>query len=303
MTAMAGGSTKDRAPGAPPRAIEAALRRRLLFGNALCVSGWGLYVGGILFALLFFVVFQFDPTFHRFWGELETANGRVTKTEQTHISNKRGTTHHYFHRYSFEFTGPGGARYSGHSVAEGASLRVGDPVVIEFPRGDPSLSRIRGMSRSVGGAAFAFFLLGPLAGLGLVVGGYFYGRSRLRLLRDGLPARGTLVDKRRLKDDKGRSKGFRMVFSFRDQHGQPRQVTVDTQNAADLEDDPTELLFYDPDRPERATLFDALPGHPRVDDAGGLALATSSSSSGYLWVTLAVLGATGLLVAWWSAAS
>jgi hypothetical protein len=113
-----------------------------------------------------------------------------------------------------------------------------------------------------GGAAIVATLT-ALAGLFVLNRRHRDETKVLHLLKNGLPARATLVRREPGPRDQG------VVLHFEYEHeGQTVRLEVHTRNADRLTDEPTEQLVYDPHRPPHAVLLDDLP--VRLDEAGRL---------------------------------
>jgi hypothetical protein len=121
---------------------------RVLFGGIFAQFGWFFFGFGMLFVWLFLP--HADLTsFYLFRGPLDHTQGTITASQNTHFS-EGGSKHHsgtpiYRHDYTFTVAGN---LYDGVSYSTASSLRPGAHVPIEYPRGNPSISRIHGMRRA-----------------------------------------------------------------------------------------------------------------------------------------------------------
>jgi uncharacterized protein (DUF58 family) len=295
---MEANKNQVRELGPPPRGVALLLRLQLLFGGILGLMGWILFAAGILFSLLFFVLFQVDTQFYRWRGSLETARGTILRSERTHISDKRGTRRTYYYRFHYAFVAKDGVRRTGSSVAKHVRYKPGSRVTVEYPRGDPGVSRILGMQRSVGGSWFFLLLLLPLAGVILATIGLLLGWRKIALLRHGMPAKGHLVGKDVTAMKVNNKRVYRMTFEFQTPDGRTHRASSRTNAPEELEDDVFERLLYRESNPTRAVLLDALPGSPDIDAAGSFTTGSSLLPKLTLIPPLAAIPATALMLLW-----
>jgi hypothetical protein len=127
----------------------------------------------------------------------------------------------------------------------------------------------------------------PVGGVALLLASVVRGLGRVRLLREGEPAKGRLVDKRPTSARVNKQPVVEYVFAFSTRQGVKAQTSVKTHQPAALLDSADEPLFYDPVNPSRAVLLGGLPGDPRVDDNGDFT-APASAFALLLWPALAV---------------
>ncbi len=171
----------------PPRAVPLATRLRVFFGGFLNQFGW-IFFG---FGLIFFWVFALNAdlaSFLRFRGALETTPGVIVESEETGASEN--DVRIYKHQYAFQWNG---ADYTGVSYARGHQVEPGAQVTVEFARGDPSVSRIQGMRRTMFGPWAIFVVIFPLIGLVFILVSVRGNLRAARLLAQGQLTTGTLV--------------------------------------------------------------------------------------------------------------
>jgi hypothetical protein len=252
----------------PPRRVPMTLIVTNLF-NALSQIGWALLgFGGI-----FFWVFAMnaDFSFVTFRGEMNRIAGEVLQIEKTNASeggskNSPGTPVYRTH-YAYSVAGQ---RLTGTSYSTGHHPEVGQQVDVEYIKGKPAESRIQGMRRKLFGAGAGFVVIFPLVGLGLAWGGLRLGLKRNHLLRDGLVAMGTLVDKRATATQVNKQTVYELTFEFTARDGQRHRAKVRSHQPQRLEDEAQEPLLYDPANPGKAYLLDEAPSRPVIDPNGEL---------------------------------
>jgi len=275
-----GGSVKPQLTE-PPRAVSPLLVAQLMLGSLPGRLGW-LILG---FGMIFFWAFGMNADVTApfvFRGDLESVSATIVAVVETGFAEGGGDedegtpvlAHHY--RFAYD-----GRRYEGISYALQAEEAGATPVeidaatTVEFPRGHPERSRIRGM-RSAPFPAFVVLVgVFPLVGLVLAAAAAPGGWRSWRLLRHGRLASGKLVADERTGASANRQPVHKLTFEFQDTSGGAARITVRTRETQSLRDDVTERLVYDPARPTRGTTLDHLPGSPRID-ATGRVLAGSS---------------------------
>lgn len=258
----------------PPRNVPFLVALRLLFGGGLNQLGW--LFGGV--GMIFFWMFTLNgdySSFRYFRGELGTAQGIVREVRKTSFSvggskHSKGTP---VYEYRYSFTAPEGGQYTGVSYSTGQVYNVGARAIIEYPKGNPSISRIRGLRRSVFGPNVAFVVIFPLLGFAMVAAGLRRGFRAMRLLVHGKVSQGKLVSKVATNARVNNQPVYKLTFEFQADDGFSYQTVVRTHACRVLEDEPQEPLVYDPVDPTNAVLLDSLPGGPRVDASGALRVA------------------------------
>lgn len=253
-----------------PREVPAALRLGVLLGGGLSQTGWIVLGVGMIFFWTFGLNADLASVLH-FRGELDTARGQVTETRKTNVSvggskHRRGTPV-YANAYSFR-TSDGTERRS-TSYATGQSLTPGQTVTVEYPRGNPDLSRIRGMRTALFPAWTAVFIAVPAVGILLTLAGLRIGARRNWLLANGRLAWGTLKSKEPTGATVNKRPVYKFTFEFK-VNNRSHEVTARTHKIENLAG-PEELILHDPRDPSRATLADALPLQVTFDDRGRIA--------------------------------
>lgn len=245
-----------------PRRVSTALRLRLLFGGVLNTIGWAITCFGMIFVWVFVGNSELT-TLGKFSGGLGGVSAFVTAVEATAMSENDSKVHAVHYEFEVDDRRLSGTSYTTRGVpAEGARVDV------EYVVADPSISRIQGMRTAPFPAAVAFVWLFPLIGIGFVAFGLRSGRNAIALLVHGEHARGRLVAKEATNTTVNNQRVFKLTFEFEDGSGATHKAVVRSHLLADLEDEETEALMYDPHR-DAAVLLDALPGRPQTDAEGG----------------------------------
>jgi hypothetical protein len=250
----------------PPRNIPILLLIRLYFGGGINQFGWIFFV----FWLLFFWIF--DPItslilFYKFNGELEKVEGVVLGWEETSATetNVRGDEENvYLIRYFFKL--PDGHQYFGKSYSAGKYLLKGSPVVVEYPKGNPSISRIKGMRANKFSPTSIFFASPSIIGLGFIIRGLKNGRKAHRLFQQGTLTWGRLKSKVWTRMGINERPVYELTFEFVAEDGKKYQAIAKTHVPEDLEDEEQERLLYDPKNPAYSVMLDSLPALPIVDE-------------------------------------
>lgn len=256
----------------PPRVVPLSTRITVLFGGGLARVGWFFFAFGMVFVWIFVGNADWSGPF-LFHGKLETATASITSREKTTFS-EGGNKHHrgtpiFANHYRFKL---GGAEYTGvsYQVGTSAGASEGGTVLVEFPKGNPTVSRIRGMRRAPFGLTVAFVFIFPAIGLALALASFWSGRKNVRLLVNGELAQGRLTDKSPTRTRVNNRTVFKMTFEFLDRNGQTRQAVAKTERPERLENNVFEPIFYDPQNPERVVLLDGLPGKQGFSEHGEL---------------------------------
>jgi hypothetical protein len=251
---------------APPRTIGTSLAARMALGSARSQIGWLVLAFG---SFLFWVVaWHADISAFRFSaGRVVQTQGEWLYCRETRFSvggseDERGTPI-YENYFRYEVAG---RSFTESSFATGAC--PGGQVVVEYLREQPEVSRIAGMRRNVFGPWAAMTAVVPAVGLLLVVAACVEGLTRVRLLRDGLLATGTLIEKTRTNIETSSGQVYRLTLEYTAQSGATGRVTTRTNRPERLEDKSGALLFYDPADLTRAVLLASLPGSIAADKTG-----------------------------------
>jgi hypothetical protein len=202
------------------------------------------------------------PSLWRFRGELATTPGIVLASRDTHVAQGKRGRHEVF-ACDYEFHVEGETR---RGTSYGNETHAAQAVKIEFRRDDPTISRVQGMRAAPLDAFVAFTGILPLFGVLVLAGGIWSGLSAVRLLREGVVTRARPVAKEEKRVNRRRV--FKLTFRFLDDSGVERTHIAETVDPKPVTDEHEELLVYDPLRPERALLVDAIPGSPRFGEMG-----------------------------------
>jgi hypothetical protein len=252
----------------PPRDVPLTVRLRVLFGGIFSQLGWFFFGFGMIFVWLFLP--NVDVTsFYSFRGQLQQTQGTVTASQKTHFT-EGGSKHHsgtpvYRHEYTFTVDG---TRYDGVSFSTGHSLQPGARVTVEYPRGNPSVSRIHGMRRAPVRPTALIILIFPLVGAGFLIPGLTQGWRANRLLANGKVAFGTFQSKALTNTRVNNRPVYKLTFQFTTDTGQTCQAVTRTCQPELLEGGQPQEIAYDPLTPSYAVMVDSLPGSPRIDERG-----------------------------------
>ena len=241
-----------------PRHVPFSLRIINAF-NVFGQVGWALFAFGSIFFWTFVMNADFSGLTMR--GALQRAAARVTEVESTGASVNRQAV--MANHYEFSVAG---RLYRGVSYGSSAPTDV----EVEFKDGDPETSRIVGMRRKMFGPGVAFVTIFPAIGFAIAFFAMRHGIKKNAILRDGLLASGTLVEKVPTNMTVNNQRVFELTFEFTTRNGQRAQAKTRTSQPSRLEDDAQEQLLYDPQKPEDAYLLDEAPAHPKVDGTGAL---------------------------------
>jgi hypothetical protein len=200
------------------------------------------------------------------FADTATADAVVTSVTKTNTRVNKV----YVREFAYRFEDARGAPHEGRSY-DTSGPKVGATATVEYARGAPELSRLRG--QSVGSmppiAAIPQSAIG-VVGLALLFGGVLAGRRNVRLLRIGEPARGRLIAREPTGTKINNQRVWKLTFAFVTADGRPAQAIARSHQLRELLDEAEEPLLYDPKSPARAAMLDAMPGNPRLDAQGNL---------------------------------
>lgn len=236
------------------------------------------------------------PGWLYFRGPLETAPGRVVHVERDGMFAERRSlnTTRPILRCDFEFE-QGGQRFTGRSYTSAAEVSEGAACEVEFAPGKPGRARIRGMRSAPFGLDVLFFLLLPALAFGLLVCSQQRAKRVLRLLEDGQPATGRLLELVRHMRGK---RTARVEYALRG--GELASVEIEAQTPALYGEDRGVRLLVDPREPARAIAFDDLPLAPGIDELGNIRPTPAALLAPYLILPGLVVAAYAAF-AWWLA--
>lgn len=243
---------------APPRSVPLSLQI-VNFFNGAAQLGWLLFGFGMIFFWAF--VGNADLSFLTFRGTVAKVQGRVTSVEQTNasVNHSHVMANHYEYNVAGEW-------FKGESYSTGSGPSQGENVTVEYLEDHPARSRIEGLRRAMFGPWISLITLLPLAGFAIL---YFAARSgarRNRLLREGILAQGTLVDKEPTNITINGRPLWEFTFEFTDRNGQRREAKCRATESRRLQDEATEPMLYDPNDPASAYVLDEAPARPQVDN-------------------------------------
>jgi len=253
-----------------PRRIPFLLLLRLYCGGFTNQFGWLFFGVGLIFFWIFEPITNLK-SLYKFSGELDKVEGLVLSWEETNI--KENNEQVYFIRYSFKL--PNGQQYFGESYSTGEYLVVNSPVIVEYPKGDPSISRIEGMRTSKLGILGIFVVFFPMAGLAFIIKGLKNGRKAHRLLKWGKLTHGQLNSKVETNMKINKRPVYKLSFEFIAEDGTKYNAIAKTHLPKYLEDEKQERLVYDPTNPVNSVLLDSLPASPIIDETGNFNFASN----------------------------
>jgi len=152
----------------------------------------------------------------------------------------------------------GGRTFESASYATGKCADVGSATIEYLPE-QPEVSRIAGMRRNMFGPWVVLVAILPLKGMAFITVGLIRGRSRLRLLGDGVPVSGKLVEKKPTLTRINNRTVYQMAFAYVAHDGVSRRTVTRTHQPERLEDQPGETVLYDPDDAAKAMISTLCP--------------------------------------------
>lgn len=244
------------------RTIPFSTRIGVLFGGFKSQFGWAFFGFGLIFFWAF--AMNADLSFIHARGELITTEGTAIRWQSTDASEGGVPV---FENY-FRFTTEDGTEHEGKSYATGEQVMNGESLIIEYPEDKPQYARIKGMRREMFGPEVIWVVLFPLIGLIFILFGLKRSVRALRLLKNGILSKGTLISKVRTNTKINGRVVYKMTFQYKDEEGSEFTVSEKTPMPYLLQDQKEERLLYLRSKPGRAIMLDALPGAATINNYG-----------------------------------
>ena len=238
----------------------------MMLGGSKSQVGWLILGFGTIFVWGFAPHADFSGWRFRAGSFAQTV-GQAVGCVQTHFteggSKSRRGTPIYENRFRYTIAGQ---EFNGASYAKGRCV-TGGTVTVEYLLAQPAVSRIAGMRRRPLSPWAILILVLPAAGLIMVLTGVVRGRGYVRLLREGVPAEGRLIDKVPTNMRVNHRVVYRMTFEYAALSGTGRAIAR-TNQPERFEDEPRKLLLYDPGDLEKAQLLGSFPGTVALGEGG-----------------------------------
>jgi hypothetical protein len=218
------------------------LAAQMMLGGAPTQTGWLLLGIGSLFFWLF--VWHADLSGWRFQsagvgrvrGEALGCGG--TRFTEGGSKYRKGTPILQT-RYRYRVLG---GQFEGVAYAVGRCVPSGE-VNVEYLTQNPQIARITGMRREPLSPWTIIAVIFPGFSLAWVIVGIVRGRNRVRLLREGLPAAGKLIQKVATNTRTMGRRVYRMIFEYTAQSGMTGRVTLRSNLPARLESSAPECVL------------------------------------------------------------
>jgi hypothetical protein len=283
----------QRLAEASGRRVSQAVRAQLLAGGVISQVGWLLFGFGLIFVWGFLAQAE-SPLGSGLDSDPATARGQVVRIQETRASENDTRIWAVHYRFRDEKD----RAHEGLSYASGTRLQPGSEVTVEYNADDPKTSRIEGLRTAPFSAFMWFVAIFPLIGWGMVVAGLLRGRRHLRLLKTGRVAHGALVDKQPTNTRVNNQRVYKLTFEFQTPEGDTIRTVAKTHQPEHLEDESSEPLLYDPVKPWRACMLDAMPGRPRVGRDGRIVLGAPTRLIAVLILPSLTIVGHGAWLAW-----
>jgi len=256
-------------PPGQERPVPLPVRLQMKFGTVCALIGWMLLAIELPVSLAMFRLSSL-PDVTEFRGALSRSEGRVTAVEATSThEGRRGGADGTIYRVRFEWTGPDGRPRHGSSYVRGRGAEPGETRPLEYPSDQPDRARLIGMRTgmipwwvAVMVAAFG------VPGVVMVIVSLASGRGAIGLLAHGAVASGQVLQRKRTMSHVNNRPIYRYEVQFTDVVGRPQRVWASTHRTERMETPEGLTALYDPERPGRAVVLEALPGPPRFTPAG-----------------------------------
>ena len=262
-----------------PRQISIPERLAILSGGFMSQFGW-IFFG---FGMIFFWVFVMNSTVTHWFSFRNWADGEgtVLRIEETNAEENEENVYELIYEYKVN-----GQSYTGRSYSTGYAYSEGQTVPIEYDLDYPEESRVHGLRRAMFGWEVIFVVIFPLIGLIFILVGFRTNMKSLDLLINGKFASGKMTSKEPTNTRINEQTVYKYTFEFEADNGRTYEATGKTHLTHLLEDEETERLIYAPNDPAYSTMFDTIPGAPKLNPDGSF---HALSGKGYLSLILPVI--------------
>lgn len=238
---------------------------------SIILGGGGLHISLLaaafsVFMLKSLVLSGLLATFYFNSFELSETQGTVTKI--TRIEHEDDT----IYEIAFEFSDEFGLKHSNVSFAKRNRLQPGQNVNIEYVMPEPTYARIKGLQYHTNSTLSIFILLLVTVAFNIWPIACLIRNIRyVNLLQSGLMCAGrfkSCVNTATKEDD---DPCYKVTFTFTGRDNETHEVShISQQNEYDT--DMVYDVFYHPQKPKRALVFQMLPGDARITEAGDIAI-------------------------------
>lgn len=216
----------------------------------------------------------------------ESVPGQVVYVDETSMS----VNEEYVYKTGFRYQVDGSV-YNSFSYDVGGRYDTGAEVTVVYSRFNPAISKVKGLDYSFLG----WFHLIPAFIFLIAFLQVIWGMSRWllwgRLLVQGKAAEAVLTSQK--------ESGLRIndvpvveyIFTYQDDDGDDHQHKVSTHLPEKITDEDSEIVLYDPNRPEKAFLMDEMPFGVSLAEPGRWA----ASPRGIPYISLFLLVLSGFL--------
>lgn len=244
----------------PPREVPFSVQLALLFGSGVGTVFGTIFAGFALFITLVVVcIVGLEDAIPRRWEP--AVPGKVVKVEKMNleINNVR------YSRYHLEGTAPDGTVLRGSVRQPAGNHAEGDEVRMQHSGGHVRIEGTRPVY-------FIWIFIGmallfTVIGLGVSSFSMLSGLKRIRLLRDGTLSTAHIIGSEPTNVRINHRQVMKLTFQYT-VDGQPYTATFRTLEADRLDDSSAKIAFYDLLDPNKALLWESLPGI-RVDELTG----------------------------------
>jgi hypothetical protein len=272
------------------RNVATTAKCGVFFGGFLNQFGWSFFGFGLIFFWTF--AMNADLSFIHFIGDVVTVKGVATNSFETGASQNKTPVF----KNSYKLTTEEGIEFKDSSYSS-RNIRIGETIVIEYPKGKPQYSRIKGMRRQIFGPIVLFVVIFPVAGLVLLFFSIKKSLRALRLLKYGELTKGKFISKEPTNTGINGQNVYKLTFRFMDTVGNEYDVSEETHLPHLLEDNNEKRLLYLKSNPSYAIMLDSLPHSPSIDEYGNVKTSSPIKSIlSSIFIPLATIVGHGLYI-------
>jgi len=251
----------------PPRKIPFDLSIMLILGNFMAKLGFFFFGFGLIFVWIFGINADYT-SWYKFRSGIDEVPGMIKKCEKTGFSEGRGSSSSSqgspVYKYSYSYTDKNGLGHEGISY----STKNYNRVSIQYLKNNPDYSRIKGALRKPMPPLVGFVFIFPIIGIFMTIKGIKKGMISYFLLKHGYPAEAKIVERNSTSQRINNHEVINYELEFSIKNGTKYRSSFKTHLTDNLDDEDTELIFYDPYKPEVAIPFDALTTKPLINTEG-----------------------------------
>jgi len=253
----------------PPRKIPIDFSILLVLGNFMSLFGSFFFGFGLIFVWIFGLNADYTSWYTFRKNNVVEVSGKVFKTEKTKFT-EGGSSHSSgspVYKQYYTYNDLDGLEHNG--VVYSTNSRKKN-VTIQYLKVDKDYSRIKGMLKKPMPPFVGFVFLFPIIGIVMAFIGFKRGIFSYYILKHGYPAEAIIIDRHSTGTRINNMPVIDFTLEFSTRNKTKYRSNFKTHHVDRMGDEDTELMLYDPYKPERAVPFDAFSTRPDIDENGNI---------------------------------